>query len=186
MNTYYWYKDQAIPERQAKTPFLEKSDFFVYFNRGMHVPWIFYTGKVQKMKAKMVFALVLLLLFSLALIGCDEDAGKNGANGRKSVVIIENSPGSGSLIVCDSPAPVTVMDWAHLSSGAIAVGVASDRSTYNMSAISGYYFLKTGNYLVLLSVGTEGYFKENVSFKDGSATINFNNMTPLRSLPSGY
>jgi hypothetical protein len=135
------------------------------------------------MKKNGLFAgmLVLALVFGMVLTGCDTGTGGGGGG----TLTISNSPGSGSVYICDSSAPTTQMGLAGLLSGSIASGMASDRSTYPLQSSTGGTFSGTGSYLVIFTQGGASYFKGDVSFNNGSATVDYNSMTAASTLPIG-
>jgi len=117
------------------------------------------------------------------------DSGGNtggGSSGSTGTLIIQNSPTGGMVYVYDSGAPTTYMEFSEATRNNIAFGInTSDRFTYQlMYPGTSEAFSGTGSYLVVFyRSGGSFYFKGNVSFSNGSATVDFNSMTSVDSLP---
>ena len=129
-----------------------------------------------------VFGMVLAL--GLVLIGCgDKDSGDpTSPGGGGGVLTVDNCPSGGSLVICDSAVPTTQMQLAGLISCFIAVGQAESATSYRLTKNNGTAFDNTGDFLVILTLGMDSYFKK-VSFSNGSGSVDFNSMTSQTSLP---
>jgi hypothetical protein len=128
--------------------------------------------------------IILILAVCLILFCCNnESTGDSGdhPDGR-STLIIRNSPGIGQVFVSiNKPEPTTWLECQGLLDNMVTIGHAIDKSTYNL-----YPFSETGSYLVVFSYAGDFYFRGNVSFRNGSAIVDFNTMTSRSSLPLGY
>jgi len=148
---------------------------------------------MSKRKNCLVFG--LFLVFCFVFTGCDgltnDNGSKSGTSGSGSsgstgTLIIENPGGVGSVIVCDSSgSPSTYEEFNQAVGKTIAMSFGSvDGFTYQLMWTSKTFY-GTGNYLVIFVLYGDSYFKGNVSFSNGSATVNFNSMTLAKSLLSG-
>jgi hypothetical protein len=126
----------------------------------------------------------MVLAFGLVLAGCstDSDGGGGGANG---ILTVNNCPSSGTVMIFDSGAPATIAEFIGIMNGAIAYGTANNSTSYTLMSSGGSSFTQSGSFLVILSVGGTNYFKANVSFSNGAATVDFDSMTPQTDLPLG-
>jgi hypothetical protein len=104
---------------------------------------------------------------------------------ESSTLVINGCP-SGSVYVCPSPytSPTSKLDLMGATGGAVAEG--NGISPYKLTSNStGVEFQKTGRFMVIVvfidfsEKTLEYYYLENVSFTNGSATINFSNMKTL-------
>ena len=119
----------------------------------------------------------LAVVIGFTMSACDDGgSGSGGTTGGRGTLIIENSPGSGYVFILDHSDPPPL---SQLSIGTIALGLAVDRSTYDLSVppYGSVSFSRTGSYLVVFLYSGNYYVMGNVSFRNGSATVNFNNMT---------
>jgi hypothetical protein len=145
--------------------------------------------KEKKMKhptliLKMFVVLMVLSAFAACSGGDSDTGGTGGGGGTSGVLTVNNAPQSGTVIISDSPTLATQAGIGSISM--IAVGSSNDKSSYPLALIgliSGGKFTKTGKYLVVLTIGGNNYFQANVQFTNGSATVDFNSMTPAASLP---
>jgi hypothetical protein len=143
-------------------------------------------------KSKICLISGILLILCLALAGCDHGSTGggtgSGSSGSKGTLIMQNSPTGGAVYVCDSATPTTYMEFSQAMGKNIAIGTSmtGDRFTYQLYySMTSETFSGTGSYLVIFmrSAGMDYYFKGNVSFSNGSATVDFNSMTSWLSLP---
>ena len=74
------------------------------------------------------------------------------------------------------------MQLIFLTAGAIAVGQDESATSYRLTKNNGTAFDNTGVFLVILTVGTDFYFKK-VSFSNGSGSVDYDSMTSSASLP---
>jgi len=136
----------------------------------------------------------ILLIFCFVLTGCDNGStggiSGGGSSSSKGTLIIKNSPTGGLVYVCNSGTPTTYMEFSQAIGKNIANGtsITGDRFTYPLKySLTSEAFSETGNYLIIfIDAGGSYYFKGNVSFSNGSATVDFNSMTSVKSLPMGY
>jgi hypothetical protein len=117
--------------------------------------------------------LIIVLAFVLVLTGC----------GGGGTLTVNNCPKSGSVLICDSDAPATQMEFVGALTDFIAVGTADSGSSYTLRTITSAKFAKSGNFLVIITIGSNNYFQANVRFTNGVATVDFESMTSQESLP---
>jgi broad specificity phosphatase PhoE len=107
-------------------------------------------------------------------------------SGTATVIVIDgggtltvlNYTSSAYAFVCtENDPPSSVTDLAGRLSSAIAKSLSSK------SPFSLLFFTRTGTFSVLLQDASAAYFKGNVSFTNGSATIDFTSMTKIGQLP---
>jgi hypothetical protein len=118
--------------------------------------------------------------------------GNTGGGSSTGTLIIENHPPEGGgVFVCNSGPPTNYGELNQAVSKQIAIGFGGsgtwDRVAYRLTDSSiGGTFSRTGNFLVIFNTAGISYFKGNVSFNNGSATVDFNSMTSGESFLSGY
>ena len=146
-------------------------------------------------QSKICLIFGLFLVFCFVFTGCDNGStgGSSGGgnSGSKGTLIMQNSPTGGIVYVCDSATPTTYMELSQAIGKCIAnsTSITGDRFTYQLYySMTSEAFSGTGSYLVIFMSGMTGspssiYFKGNVSFSNGSATVDFNSMTSWDSLP---
>jgi len=145
-----------------------------------------FIGEVRMSKSKIYLIFGLLLVFCFALTGCDN--GSTGGNsGSRGTLIMQNPPAGGYVYVCDSATPTTYTEFSEAIKNNIAFAIStSDRFTYQLRySGTSETFSGTGSYLVIFkrSGVVDYYFMGNVSFSNGSATVDFSGMTSWLSLP---
>jgi sugar lactone lactonase YvrE len=105
----------------------------------------------------------------------------SGAQTRSGTLTINNCPKGVSLMVCANATPATQM--AFISSIMNFVAVSTDGSSpFSLIGMDGSAWKATGTYMVYVTSGFNNYFKV-VSFRNGSATVDYNEMTSQESLP---
>jgi hypothetical protein len=152
-----------------------------------------FIGEVRMSKSKICLISGILLILCLALTGCDHGSTGggtgSGSSGSKGTLIMQNSPIRGfAVYVCDNGTPTTIMEFNQAIQQSIAHGFTGGISPNNYqlySSTDGFLFSGTGSYLVIFETAGPiyNYFKENVSFINGSATVDFYSMTSTENLP---
>jgi len=133
--------------------------------------------------------LVMVLVFGMAVVGCDDGStgGNNSGNGNSSgnggTLTVNNCPSIATVVVCDSNTPTTLMELSQVVSVTVIAAGQGSRSPFALKNIDGSNFTRTGSFLVVLTANSDNYFKGNVNFSNGSATVDFNSMTSQTSLP---
>jgi len=100
----------------------------------------------------------------------------------KGTLTVNNCPEEAMALICVNSDPKTMMELLGAVSKYVAAGTISNSSSELMST-AGENFSSTGKFLVIVLVDSDVYFIGNVSFTDGSATIDFKSMTAQLSLP---
>jgi hypothetical protein len=126
----------------------------------------------------------MVLALGLVLVGCgDKNSGDpTSSGGEPSTLTVNNAPKSGTVLICDSAVPTTLQEYTALSQHQLAMGNTGGPSSYKLGNTGGP-FTQSGNFLVVLMLVSDSglktniYFKGNVSFSKGSATVDFNDMT---------
>jgi hypothetical protein len=135
------------------------------------------------MKNKPALILGVLFAIGLAFSGC-KDAGAGGGT-PAGTLTVNGAPSYASVVVCDYRAPNSKLDYITAVTRITAVSY-DNSSPYALktSTGAGAAFTGNGTFLVVLTVSnTEVYLKGGVSFSNGSATINFDDMNLLADLP---
>ena len=150
-----------------------------------------------------IIAIVAVIIFSMA--ACDDGSGNGGGgndngNGNNNhpipTLTIHNTTTfiSSVAVYRYTTVPTTAVEfWANVEAdGFLAVGRGNsspmllDKVTRNESgnAIRVGAFTETGSYIVRVDIGTPPTIKFTVAhFTNGSATVDWNTMTPGSSLP---
>jgi hypothetical protein len=132
--------------------------------------------------------LAMALVFGMMAVGCgDGGSSGGGGGGNYGTLTINNCPAITSLSIYNPPkAPTTQAEFDTASISYIAIAM-SRKSPFQLVSIinPAEKFTHTGNFMVVILTGGTNYFKANVPFTNGSATIDFSDMAPSSSLPSG-
>jgi hypothetical protein len=136
-------------------------------------------GGFKEMKNKLVLTFGVIFVVGLILAGCDNPAGSN----NNGILTINNCPSIATVIICDSNPPATTVELIQVISAAIAVGEGT-KSPYALKNKDGSAFTRTGSFLVVVTANSNNYFKGDVSFNNGSATLDFAGMTSQADLPA--
>jgi len=100
---------------------------------------------------------------------------------------VNNCPPMTTVIICKSGTPATFMELVDLISLENIIAASEEGiSPFALLNTDDATFTGTGSFLVVLMVDDNFYFKGNVPFSNGSATVDFNSMTSHESIPSGY
>jgi hypothetical protein len=123
------------------------------------------------------------LALGMMVIGCDQDGG--GSN--PGTLTVNNCPAITSLSIYNPPKAPTTESEFDTALNSIVATTMSSKSPFQLMPITNpaEKFTHTGNFMVVILTGGTVYFKANVSFTNGSATINFSDMAPSSSLSSG-
>jgi hypothetical protein len=147
-----------------------------------------------------VFLFSLFLTITLVFFGCkgggytnsgleDADGGGDGG-GSQGTLTVNNCPENVHVYVCTNSPITAQMDLANKLTSFLAQNSeqfsSSPFSLKNFGNMASTW-TGTGTYLVYIicedsSIGN--VFKTDVSFSNGSATINYNSMTNQSSLPA--
>jgi hypothetical protein len=146
-----------------------------------------FKGEVRMSKSKICLISGILSILCFALAGCDHGS-TGGSSVSKGTLIIQNTPiRAVEVHVCDNGTPTTIMEFNQAIQQSIAHGFSGgiSENIYQLhSSTTGFPFSGTGSYLVIFeTAGYYNYFKENVSFITGSATVDFYSMTSTENLP---
>jgi hypothetical protein len=138
-------------------------------------------GWVYKMKNKRALVFGILFVIGLTFGGCNDstESSDNGAVGGGGILTINNGPSVNSVEVHNYNSSVTTPEELinGMMAAIIAVGTPGD-SPYTLREYSTISpFTGTGTFLVIVNTTAANYFKSEVSFNNGSATIDFNSMT---------
>jgi hypothetical protein len=137
------------------------------------------------MKNKPALILGVLFAIGLVFIGC-KDAGAGGGT-PAGTLTINGAPSYASTVICDYTMPASRLDYITAVTRIIAMS-QDNSSPYAListaAADAGAAFTKGGTFLVVLRVSNaEVYLKGGVGFSNGSATVNFDDMVLLSTLP---
>jgi uncharacterized lipoprotein YehR (DUF1307 family) len=142
--------------------------------------------KKTNFRVLLVFALVMGLVFVACDTGTGGGTGNGPGGGTGSTLTINNCPSYARVAIYANNTPTTLLQLQQMATEQIAVGMESI-SPFTLLNIEGTAFTRTGKYLVLVTGSANSiYFKGDVSFNNGSATVEFNSMIPHTSLPSGF
>jgi hypothetical protein len=144
----------------------------------------------MKKKSLIFGILVCLLIFSFGLTGCDNGSGgSDDDSGSKGTLTIENCPQQAHVYICTNSTPTTMMDFTSKLTSFLAQNLETFGSSPFSLAKFGSISVWTGSgkYLIIVvcDPSTGNAFKADVSFKNGSATIDYNDMTKESTLPLG-
>jgi hypothetical protein len=140
-------------------------------------------GWVYKMKNKLALVFGILFVIGLTLSGCDDSTTSDDNEGG-GILILNNGPPVISAEVHDYNGPVTTLeDFTNgIMATTLAVSPAGVSPHVLLDNSTGNPFTRTGTFLVIVTTNAVMYFKSGVNFNNGSATIDFNNMTPHTDL----
>jgi hypothetical protein len=121
--------------------------------------------------------LAMVLALGLSFVGCK--------SGGSSTLTINNCPKSATVMVCESATtpPATQIDFLNVFAVSNFVAVSNDRSSpFSLINMYGFAWKTTGTYMVIVTSDFDNCFKE-VSFRNGSAIVDYNEMASQDSLP---
>jgi len=122
--------------------------------------------------------LKLAMLAMTLVLGMAFVWGQSG----KGTLTVNNCPEEAMTLICVNSDPKTMMELLGALSKYVAAGTINNSSSELMTTDGGS-FNSTGKFLVIVLVGSDVYFIGDVSFTNGSATVDFKKMTAQLSLP---
>lgn len=133
-------------------------------------------------------------VFILAVIGCvtaavlciagcaSTGSGSGGTSAGGGALTIRNMPSGNVMVYVSNYGPISARDDI-LKAAALPAARGSGKSSPVSLTTSGGAFTGSGSYLVIINSGLTQKFKAGVSFRGGSASVDFNSMTDTASLP---
>ena len=141
---------------------------------------------------KLIGIVVLVLAIGFSFVACDDDAGGGGGGGGGAGRLVINGlpPGQYDIYVLSNrelPTNQIQAAW-YIAEGYIAMNLSASGSPFALTTFQNNTipFSQSGRFYVVLQGGDGSFVNRvlnNVQFTDGSATINFGNMTDVASLP---
>jgi hypothetical protein len=139
------------------------------------------------MKNNLALVFSVLFVIGLTLGGCDDstESSDDGAVGGEGILTLNNGPYVTSVVVYNyngTPTTSTELGYAMFGS-AIAMSIDAN-SPHALFAHPSYSttFTGTGTFFVVVNSNSAIHFKGEVSFNNGSATIDFNTMSRTTDL----
>jgi hypothetical protein len=130
----------------------------------------------------------MALVFGMTAVGCDSDSGSSSGSGTggNGILTVINAPQVAlAYIYADAPTPTTYNELSRVIGPAAMAALSTDNySPYSLVNHPNVTpFTRTGSFLVvLLRNQAIVHCQGGVSFKNGSATVDFNSMTVIDPL----